>query len=193
VSTDFVFNGELSTPYLPSDQPGPQSIYGASKLKGEQALATIPALDYLIIRTSWLYSAKGNNFVKTMLNLSQQRDALSVVNDQRGSPTWAQNLARVIWSFVEHPEASGIFHYADGGIISWYDFALAIQQEAIALGWPDTGTLISPIPSTNYPTPAKRPAYSALDCESTERLLNITRQPWRQALRSMLQELKNQQ
>jgi dTDP-4-dehydrorhamnose reductase len=192
VSTDFVFDGEQSSPYLPGDKTNPQSIYGDSKLKGELSLAAVPGLDYLVIRTSWVHSAKGNNFVKTMLKLFEQRDSLSVVNDQLGSPTWAHNLARAIWSFSQQPSAKGIYHYADAGIISWYDFAVAIQQEAIAAGWPDTGIRISPIPASDYPTPAKRPAYSALDCQSTEQALAMTRQPWREALRSMLQELKAQ-
>lgn len=193
VSTDFVFDGEQTSPYLPDHATNPQSVYGDSKLKGEQALAAIAELDYVIIRTSWVHSAKGNNFVKTMLNLFQQRDSLSVVSNQLGSPTWAKNLARVIWAFIQQPEARGLYHYCDAGIISWYDFALAIQQEAIALGWADTGTAISPIPASDYPTPASRPAYSALDCQSTEQILTLTRQPWREALRDMLQELKTQQ
>ena len=192
VSTDFVFDGEQSSPYLPDDKTNPQSIYGDSKLKGELSLAAVPGLDYLVIRTSWVHSAKGNNFVKTMLKLFEQRDKLSVVNDQLGSPTWAQNLAHAIWSFSQQPQAKGIYHYADAGVISWYDFAIAIQQEAIAAGWPDTGTQITPIPAADYPTPATRPAYSVLDCQSTEQALALTRQPWREALRSMLQELKAQ-
>ncbi len=193
VSTDFVFDGEHSQPYQPTDTPNPQSVYGASKLQGEEHLAAITGLEYHIIRTSWVHSANGNNFVKTMLRLFQQRDTLSVVSDQLGSPTWAHNLAEVIWAFVQQAPEKGIYHYADAGVISWYDFAVAIQQESIAAGWPDNQTLISPIPATSYPTPATRPAYSALNCQTTEQALNISRQPWRDALRCMLLELKAQQ
>lgn len=189
ISTDFVFDGKKSTPYLPADTPNPLSIYGASKLKGEQRVHEITQGGALVIRTAWVYSSHGTNFVKTMLRLMREREHLGVVADQVGTPTWAYGLAKTIWRFVEKPEMRGVFHWTDAGIASWYDFAFAIQEEALQLGLLDKAIPIRPIPSSEYPTPATRPAYSVLDKASTWTSLDISPEHWRKALRSMLKEV----
>jgi dTDP-4-dehydrorhamnose reductase len=188
VSTDFVFDGQQSTPYAPTDFAHPQGVYGASKLAGEQAIQTCcPTAG--IVRTSWLYSVYGNNFVKTMLRLMAERDALGVVVEQVGSPTWARTLADTLWAFVALRPA-GIFHCSDNGVASWYDFAKAIQEEALALGLINKVIPITPLRSAQYPTPASRPAYSVLDKRSTEQLLGYLLPYWRDSLRAMLGEFK---
>jgi dTDP-4-dehydrorhamnose reductase len=188
VSTDFVFDGQQSTPYAPTDLTHPQGVYGASKLAGELAIqAYCPAAG--IVRTSWLYSVYGNNFVKTMLRLMAERDALGVVVEQVGSPTWVRTLADTLWAFTALRPA-GIFHCSDNGVASWYDFAKAIQEEALALGLISKAIPITPLRSAEYPTPACRPAYSVLDKRSTEQLLGYSLPYWRDSLRAMLMNLK---
>lgn len=189
VSTDFVFPGDQPTPYRPSDMPNPLSVYGLSKHKGEEAIQAIPELNYAIVRTAWVYSASGQNFVKTMLRLFSERTSLGVVYDQVGSPTWAKNLAGIIWQLSLQPQLRGIYHYSDAGVTSWYDFAQAIQEEATQLGLTDKTCKIHPILSRAYPTPAKRPHFSVLECSDIEQALGIERQHWRSALRAMLKDL----
>lgn len=189
ISTDFVFDGKNSQPYLPSDQPNPICIYGASKLEGEQKISAIFA-DSLIIRTAWVYSSHGNNFVKTMLNLMDERDELNIVADQISTPTWVNSLAEAVWKFAGKPKIKGIYHYTDSGTASWYDFAVAIQEEALRLGVLDKGAFIKPIRTQDYPTPAKRPAYSVLDKTDTWKALNYIAPHWRANLRNMLKEFK---
>jgi dTDP-4-dehydrorhamnose reductase len=157
VSTDYVFDGNSSTALTEEAPTGPINVYGQTKLVGEQAcLRANP--DAVVIRTSWVYSRFGNNFVKTMSKLMQERDSLNVVNDQIGSPTYAADLAQAILTIITHPHwQAGIYHYSNEGEISWHEFALAIQQIG---GW---DCAISGIPSSNYPTPAQRPHYSLLD------------------------------
>jgi dTDP-4-dehydrorhamnose reductase len=189
VSTDFIFDGQQSTPYLPEAPAAPLSVYGSSKLAGEQAvLAELP--DALITRTSWLYSSHGHNFVKTMLRLMNEKEQLGVVYDQVGTPTWAHTLANNIWGLLAK-QAQGIFHCADSGVASWYDFAIAIQAEALQMGLLDRAIPIKPIRSRAYPLPAQRPAFSVMDKQSTEDLLGETSPYWRDSLRSMLTELKS--
>jgi dTDP-4-dehydrorhamnose reductase len=192
VSTDFVFDGRHSTPYRPDDQPNPLGVYGASKLAGEKAAIEL-CNDVVIVRTAWVYSSHGHNFVKTMLKLMAERESLSVVDDQIGTPTWARNLAEVIWKICLQPDIKGIYHYTDAGVASWYDFACAIQEGALSLGLLERQIPISPIPSSAYPTPAKRPAYSVLDKQPLLTLLNYDVIQWRRALRSMLSELQSNQ
>jgi dTDP-4-dehydrorhamnose reductase len=157
VSTDYVFDGNSSTALTEEAPTGPINMYGQTKLAGEQAcLRNNP--NAIVIRTSWVYSRFGNNFVKTMSRLMQERDSLNVVNDQIGSPTYAADLAQAILTIITHPHRqAGIYNYSNEGEISWYEFALAIQ--AIG-GW---DCAISGIPSSDYPTPAQRPHYSLLD------------------------------
>lgn len=190
VSTDFVFDGRQSTPYLPSDIARPLSVYGASKLAGEQAvLQHCPTA--CVVRTSWLYSVYGNNFVKTMLRLMAERTSLGVVADQVGTPTWTRTLSDTLWSFVVQ-KPQGILHCSDNGVASWYDFAVAIQEEALALGLLHRAIPIKPLRTEEYPTPARRPAYSVLDKRATEELMGSAFAHWRARLREMLIQLQQQ-
>lgn len=189
ISTDFVFDGEKGSPYLPEDKPNPQSVYGQTKLDGEKAVIDILGENALIIRTAWLYSATGSNFVKTMLRLMAERESLSVVDDQIGSPCWALGLATAIWRAIEK-KCTGVFHWTDAGVASWYDFALAIQEEGLAKGLISKEIPVTPIASKEYPTPAKRPPYSVLDKSTFLNILEIKPVHWRIQLRSMLNELK---
>jgi dTDP-4-dehydrorhamnose reductase len=190
VSTDFVFDGEGSTPYKTNDPTNPLSVYGQTKRDGELAvLKTLPESG-VVLRTAWLYSKTGSNFVKTMLKLMQERDELSVVSDQVGTPTWANSLARAVWAFADTPRLSGVFHWTDSGQASWHDFALAIQQEARALGLLDKMIPIRAITSADYPTAAARPKYSVLDCAVSRDVLDLRSVDWRVNLKQMLEELR---
>ena len=187
ISTDFVFDGTQSTPYLPEDEAHPLGVYGATKLAGERAVrSALPGA--LIIRTSWLYSAHGNNFVKSMLTLMQSRDELGIVADQVGSPTWAATLANTAWRLMRQ-DAQGIYHCSDNGVASWYDFAVAIQEEALAAGLLQRAIPVRPIRTEQYPTAAKRPSYSVMDTQSTEAALGETFPHWRVSLRRMIAEV----
>lgn len=183
VSTDFVFDGRQSTPYAPDAAPNPLSAYGRTKLAGEQAAGA----EALIVRTAWVYAAQGGNFVHTMLRLMAERDQLRVVADQIGTPTHATGLAEAIWSLAAR-DARGIFHHTDSGAASWYDFAVAIQEEALARGLLTREIPVEPIATADYPTPATRPAYSVLDKSATAALIG-TAPHWRARLRRMIEEL----
>ena len=189
VSTDFVFDGRQNRPYQPDDPPHPQSVYGASKLAGEQALLDYLPDNHILIRTSWVYSAYGHNFVKTMLRLMQDKDELGIVADQIGSPTWANGLARTIWAFANRPEVQGLFHWSDAGVASWYDFAVAIQREGLAISFLGKPIMIKPITTQDYPTPATRPAFSVLNCTKTRQTLELPAVHWQTALQSMMARL----
>jgi dTDP-4-dehydrorhamnose reductase len=189
VSTDFVFDGESSRPYTPDAQTAPLGEYGRSKLAGEAAVLDA-APQALVLRTGWVYSSFGSNFVKTMLRLMGERDELSVVADQVGTPTWAQGLAQALWAAAARPQLSGIYHWSDAGVCSWYDFAVAICEEACVLGLLSGPVKIQPIPGSAYPTPARRPSYSVLDKSSSWRDLALEAVHWRQQLRTMLKDFK---
>lgn len=191
ISTDFVFDGTQSRPYAPADPANPVSVYGASKLAGEQRVREVLGEQAVILRTAWVYASRGANFVNTMLRLMRERDTLSVVSDQVGSPTWAMSVAEVIWAAVAHPDAAGVYHWTDAGVASWYDFAVAIGEEASAHGLLQRVIQVIPIPTQAYPTPARRPAYSVLDCGATQRALGICPAHWRVNLRNMLRELRD--
>lgn len=189
VSTDFVFDGHRGTPYSTDARCHPLNVYGQTKRDGEKAvLHLLPDTGY-VIRTAWLYSAFGNNFVKTMLRLMAERPQLKVVSDQIGTPTCASTLARLLHSMVLNPPAPGIYHCTDAGVASWYDFAVAIQEEALALGLLTRPIDILPIPSAEYPTPAQRPTYSVLDKSRTYQHCNMPLVHWRTPLRETLQQL----
>lgn len=190
ISTDFVFDGTKTEPYRPEDRPNPLSIYGASKLAGEQAVSAATRNNVLILRTGWLYSSHGSNFVKTMLKLMAAKEELRVVDDQIGTPTWARDLARAIYRFAAFPDTKGVYHWADAGTASWFDFAAAIQEEAFALGLLKNRIPVNPISTEEYPTPAKRPAYSVLDKTATWEALGYKAEHWRDSLRMMLEELR---
>jgi dTDP-4-dehydrorhamnose reductase len=185
VSTDYVFDGTACTPYLPESATNPLGMYGKSKRKGE--LNVFAELDEaVIIRTAWLYSHYGNNFVLTILRLLKERTELKVVADQVGSPTWATTLAEAIWCIAFKPELKGIMHWTDAGVASWYDFAVAIGEEALERGLIDRIVPIHPITTADYTTPTKRPSYSVLDCTASRRNLGLAPQHWRVGLRRML-------
>lgn len=189
LSTDFVFDGSASTPYAVDAPCAPLGQYGLSKWHGEQnVLAALPGA--LVLRTAWVYSRHGNNFVKTMLRLMAGREQLGVVADQVGTPTATATLARAIWRFAERPALRGIYHCTDAGVASWYDFAVAIQEEALARGLLARAIPLRPIATADYPTPARRPAYSVLDKRATWRDLDLEPLHWRAALRQVLDDLK---
>ena len=190
ISTDFVFDGSKGEPYQPDDVPLPLGVYGQSKLDGEVAVREASEGDAIVLRTAWLYSRFGHNFVKTMLRLMGERDELSVVADQRGTPTWAASLAEVIWAVIEQDLPGGTYHWTDGGEASWYDFAVAIYQEARTSGLLERDVAIRAIPTAEYPTPARRPAYSVLDCSATVAALGIEQRPWEGRLQQMLAEMR---
>jgi dTDP-4-dehydrorhamnose reductase len=192
VSTDFVFDGTASVPYLSTDTTSPLGVYGMSKRKGEESVLKHLPRTGVIIRTSWLYSAHGNNFVKTMLRLMKEKDSLGVVSDQRGCPTWARGLAECLWDMCEANQLSGVYHWCDEGVISWHDFAVAIQEEAFSLGILEKKIPVGAISTEEYPTPARRPSFSAMDCSSTVEGTGVAQRPWRDSLIEMLISLKAQ-
>ena len=189
VSTDFVFDGAQGRPYQPDEPPNPLNVYGASKLAGEQEIAATAGLRWLVVRSAWIYSAVGRNFLLTMLRLFRERTTVSVVCDQIGTPTSAMSLAHCLWRAVEDTGSSGILHFTDSGVASWYDFATAIYEEARAAGMLGNVVEVVPIATAQYPTPARRPAYSVLDKRATVERLRIAPPHWRSALRSVLQEM----
>ncbi|MBF2708215.1 dTDP-4-dehydrorhamnose reductase [Flavobacterium soyangense] len=184
VSTDYVFDGTSPVAYSEEDQPNPQSVYGVTKLAGEKAcLKNCP--ESIIIRTAWVYSEFGNNFVKTMLRLMTERDTLSVVNDQIGSPTYAADLAQVILTILDSPKwEPGIYHYSNAGSISWYEFALDIKE----IG--NKSCDIKGIPASAYPTPAERPAYSLLDKSKIAAVYGIEPVDYKTSLKRMMYQLQ---
>lgn len=186
ISTDYVFDGKAAEPYQPGDKTDPVNYYGYTKLMGEKlALENNP--DTIVIRTSWVYSAYGHNFVKTMLRLMKEKDQVSVVNDQSGSPTHAADLAdallRMIASLENGNRRYGIYHYSNKGVITWYDFAVAIRDMA------GLECAVHPIPTTSFPTPAKRPSYSVLDTSALGNDFPVAMLDWKKSLRVCLDKL----
>ena len=190
LSTDYVFDGSADTPYPPHHQTRPLGVYGHSKLAGECRVRELMP-HCTVIRTAWVYASHGNNFVRTMLKLMAQRDRLRVVADQRSAPTWARGLAQALWQFSALA-SHGIYHWTDAGACSRYQFACAIQREALELGLLSRAIPIEPIAASEYPSPAARPTCSVLDCSASERLLGQRRRDWRAQLRDMLLELAEQ-
>jgi dTDP-4-dehydrorhamnose reductase len=188
LSTDFVFDGESRRAYLPTDRTNPLSVYGASKLGGESHVVASGA--GIVLRTSWVYAASGRNFVLTMLRLMREKDQINVVSDQIGAPTWAASAAAAIWGLIGVAAAPGIYHWTDMGVASWYDFAVAIQDEALARGLVSRAIPIMPIHSGEYPTRAQRPSFSVLDSALTRSLIHAPARHWRHNLRMMLDELR---
>lgn len=186
VSTDYVFDGQGVLPWKPEGRPNPIGAYGRSKLSGEQGVVSAGGT-YAVLRTSWVFSSHGANFAKTMLRLGKTRDSISVVDDQVGGPTPAADIAATLLLMAQSlrrtPTASGIYHYAGGPDVSWADFAREIfRQSSMSVN-------VLGIPSTEYPTPARRPANSRLDCTSTRSVFGIDRPDWRAGLARVLQEL----
>ena len=204
ISTDYVFDGSKNTPYTEEDAPNPLGIYGKSKLAGEegiqktsQDIQSMPfELRYVILRTAWVYGTYGKtNFVKTMLRLGADREEIRVVADQVGTPTWAYDIANAIailgQQLTNEPATnpSGIYNFTNSGVASWYDFAIAIFEEAQQLGFKLKVQHVVPITTSEYPTPATRPAYSVLAGQKTAAALGSHSSHWRQGLRKMLTEL----
>lgn len=197
-STDYVFPGDSAIPYRETDATGPHGVYGASKLAGEAAIAAAGAPHY-IFRTAWVYGGRGQNFLRTMLRLMRERDRVRVVDDQIGAPTWSRLIAEatalVVARSLERdrfvPGANGgIYHLTCSGQGSWHDFADAIRRAAPEFGLlPETAAQVEPIPGRDYPTPAKRPAYSALNNDRLARTFGLRLPDWREALRLCLEEM----
>lgn len=189
ISTDYVFNGQSPTPYKEDAPTDPVNLYGASKLKGEQlCLEANP--DAIIIRTAWVYSSFGKNFVKTMMKLMQDRPAINVVNDQVGAPTYAADLAKCMLQIVANCQlliahwVPGIYHYSNQGRINWYDFAVAIKELTAR------ACTVNPIPSEQFPTPAKRPSFSLLDTQKIQHTFHCTIPEWKDSLQQCIKLLE---
>jgi dTDP-4-dehydrorhamnose reductase len=187
ISTDYVFDGAAMVPYRETDFTSPINTYGASKLEGEeQAFRVNP--DAIVVRTSWVYSSYGKNFVRTMIRLMNDKKEISVVDDQVGSPTYAADLAVALYTIAMAEQApGGIYHFANKGVISWYQFALAIA------GLTKTDCIVHPIPSSAYPTPAKRPAYSVMDTSRITETFGIQTRPWQESLADCLKKISTQE
>ena len=190
ISTDFVFDGEATSPYSIDSETGPLSVYGASKLAGEMQVTSCLPSSGIVVRTSWLYSEHGQNFVKTMLRLMSEGRDVRVVCDQIGSPTSAHTLCRYIAQLIATDSAAGIYHFTDGGELSWFEFAVAIREIGVELGLIPARATVTPVTAAEYPTAALRPLYSVLartpigpqDCGATN--------SWRAELRSVLERIK---
>jgi dTDP-4-dehydrorhamnose reductase len=185
VSTDFVFDGTAGVPYSPDAEPSPLGVYGRTKLEGER----LAGPDALIVRTAWVYAPTGENFVRTMLRLMLERSEVRVVADQIGTPTYAPSLAAALWALLGK-DVTGIYHYTDSGVASWYDFAVAIHEEARAIGLLTRTIPVIPIATVDFPTAARRPPYSLLDKQSTVAALGAPPPHWRANLRLMLRDIK---
>ncbi|CAD5109719.1 dTDP-4-dehydrorhamnose reductase [Zestomonas carbonaria] len=193
ISTDYVFSGDAEQPYRETDSTSPSGVYGASKLAGEQALAELNPR-HLILRTSWVFGAHGHNFVKTMLRLGRERDSLGVVADQRGGPTPAASIADALWQLAalyrDHGNLQwGVYHFSGVPSCTWHDFAMEIFRQAVDLGLLERLPQVDAIATSDYPTPARRPAWSVLDCSRLVAVHGIAQPDWHDELRSVLQEL----
>ena len=187
LSTDYVFNGQQGQAYSIDDRPDANNVYGASKLAGEQAVMAVNYEDACIVRSSWLYSQFGTNFVKTMLRLMTQQSKLSVIDDQISCPTSASELGQFIWSLSQQDKLAPMYHWSDAGRASWYQFALAIQDIALDLGKLDTRIPIEPISSSQFSSAASRPKFSLLDITASRQIM--TAKPWQENLTSVLKQL----
>ncbi len=187
VSTDFVFDGSAGKPYAPDHPTAPLGVYGASKGAGEEAVLSA-APEALIVRTAWVYAASGANFLKTMLRLMASREEVRVVADQVGAPTAAADLAQALWTLTAQDQG-GVLHFTNAGVASWYDFAQAIADEGLATGVLPRACRVTPIGTADYPTPARRPSYSVLDCSETWTRLGAPARHWRAALRQVIADV----
>jgi dTDP-4-dehydrorhamnose reductase len=189
ISTDYVFDGKATTPYHEDDPVNPTGVYGRTKAEGERALFDV-CPEAVVLRTAWLYGEYGNNFVYTMLRLMRKRSEIGVVEDQRGSPTWARDLARaVVVVLKDRTGKSGVYHFTDAGDISWYDFAVAIYKKGWELGVLERECRVVPLTTDQYPTKAKRPAYSVLSKEKIQRAFNVAVPAWDISLDRFMDEI----
>jgi dTDP-4-dehydrorhamnose reductase len=189
ISTDYVFDGHASQPYGTSDETNPLSVYGCTKLLGENAVLAILGKRAVVLRTAWVYAACGKNFLLTMLRLMRERDTVRVVSDQLGTPTSADSIARALWAIAQRPQTTGIIHWTDAGTASWYEFAVAIATDGFAAGVLTKPVQVTPITTAEYPTVAHRPANSVLDCRESDVAVGLTRAPWRVNLRATLADM----
>ena len=187
VSTDFIFGGEQSHPYNESDETNPLGVYGQSKLEGEQAVRDVLP-EAVILRTAWVYGAHGHNFVKTILRLAAERSELRVVDDQIGTPSWTGDIVKAIQSLIK-AKAAGTYQFTNEGVTSWYDFAVEIVASARQAGFPIVAETIRPIPTEDFPLPAKRPAYSVMSKVKIRGILDYEIPHWRDSLNIMLNQL----
>jgi dTDP-4-dehydrorhamnose reductase len=190
ISTDFVFAGNSSTPYLPDAPTAPLNVYGLTKRDGEDAVLKELPENSVVLRTAWVYAAEGANFVRTMLRVMRAQGAVKVVADQIGTPTSAGSVAEGIWKIVAQPALKGLHHWTDAGVASWYDFAVGIAEEGAQLRLVSPEVIVTPIATHQYPTPAVRPKYGVLDTSS---LASLRTNPvhWRTRLRGVLGEMQN--
>jgi dTDP-4-dehydrorhamnose reductase len=186
ISTDYVFDGAASEPYKPGDATNPLSVYGRTKLEGERAVLEVLGGRAVVLRTAWVYAARGKNFLLTMLRLMRERGLVRVVADQLGAPTVADSIAGALWAIAQRPNIQGILHWTDAGKASWCDFASAIAEDARAAGLLTTAVQVVPITTADYPTAAHRPANSVLDCSEAIAQLGLGPKPWRVNLRTTL-------
>ena len=196
ISTDYVFDGQKNTPYVETDPISPLGVYGRSKADGENEIRSV-LKEHIIIRTSWLYGFHGHNFVKTMLNLATSKKVIQVVADQYGSPTNAADLARAILSVGRQLQKGannrwGTYHYCGQGVISWHTYAEKIMELVRQIGGMPTAS-VEPVTTAEYPTPTKRPAYSALDCDRIYQQFKISPHPWQKSLETTIRRLLNDQ
>jgi dTDP-4-dehydrorhamnose reductase len=190
ISTDFVFGGNSSTPYRPDSPTGPLNVYGLTKRDGEDAVRKVLPDESVVLRTAWVYSAVGSNFVKTMLRIMRSTGSVRVVADQIGTPTAARSVADAIWALTARPQVSGVHHWTDAGVASWYDFAVAVAEEAAQLRLVSPSVTVTPIPTSQYPTPALRPKFSVLDTSSLAEI-RTNAIHWRMRLRGVLGEMRD--
>ena len=183
ISTDYVFDGTKHTPYVETDTPSPDSVYGSTKLAGELGVTKF-CKKSMIIRTAWLYSSFGNNFVKTMIHLGKEKPELGVIFDQIGTPTYARDLAAVIMTAINKGIVPGVYHYSNEGVISWYDFTKAIHRIAGI-----TTCHVRPLHTSEYPTPANRPHYSVLDKTKIKQTYGIEVPYWEESLKDCIEKL----
>jgi dTDP-4-dehydrorhamnose reductase len=185
-STDYVFDGTKRRPYEPEDRPNPLNAYGASKLAGERAVLDTLGDRAAVLRTAWVYAATGRNFLRHMLRLMEECEQVTVVSDQVGTPTSAASVARAAWAIASRPELHGIAHWTDDGVASWYEFAVAIQEEGLEAGLLRRASVVVPVSTEEFPTRACRPRYSVLDCSATRAALQLAPDHWRIELRRTL-------
>ncbi len=190
VSTDFVFDGCAGVPYAPDAPTAPLGVYGLTKLEGEQAVRELLPQASVVLRTGWVYAAQGANFLLTMLRVMAEKRQVRVVADQIGTPTAADSLAAVLWGLAQRPGITGVHHFTDAGVASWYDFAMAICEEATLLQLLPPGIKVAAISTADYPTAARRPPFSVLDKRSLLAVLPLEQQHWRVSLRQVLRSLQ---
>ena len=189
ISTNYVFNGRASMPYQPDDPTDPVSLYGVSKRDGEVAVLETLGARAVVVRTSWVHAAHGNSFMRTILKVLKERGTARVVHDQVGTPTKAQSLAKILWQAALDPAISGTHHWTDAGVASWYDYAVAVAEDGVALGLLPDSVQVVPVTTADYPLVAARPAYGLLAKEATIAVFGTSPPHWRVNVRKSMEEI----